>query len=209
VSLPSLDRSNRQITRDISNTLDSKGAFRFAAAATTDVSTCSVFFEFGMWNGHLRKLATAIFLPLCSYFGLMPQRLFIITERKHCLILYTRCKVCSLMYNLLYQFSQFPVSMEHLKLRKQTKKRHSCYRWTTTGLHAWPVDHSWNHAFCYRLPALYKVFICYLNANACVYVFFYNYVQLARSFTQKFYHASPLSASTVRWQNCSIRQEWT
>ena len=28
-------------------------------------------------------------------------------------------KVCSILYNLLYQFSQFSFSMKHLKLRKQ------------------------------------------------------------------------------------------
>ena len=138
----------------------------------------------------------------------MPQSLFIITERKPCLTLYTRCKVCSLMYNLLYQFSQFPVSMEHLKLRK--KKKTVAIDGPPHGSMRGPVGHSWNRAFCYKLPVLNKVLhllFKYKCFYACVWVFFYNYVQLAWSFKRKSCHASQLSASTVRWQNCSIRQE--
>ena len=46
----------------------------------------------------------------------MPQYLFFVTESKDST---HKVKMCSLLYNLLYQFSQFPVSMEHSKLQKQ------------------------------------------------------------------------------------------
>jgi len=117
----------------ISNTVGSTGEFSVAGVATPDVSSC-----WGFWVWYvkrpLRKLATKIFdlslliLGVCLnvYFSLQWVRIVFF-----CL----RGKVCSLLYNLLYQFSQFPVSMEHLKLRKQ--KWPSRYRRATTGLHEW------------------------------------------------------------------------
>ena len=43
-------------------------------------------------------------------------------------------KVCFLLYNLLYQVSQFPLPTEHLNHRKKWR---ICYRWNTTGFHEW------------------------------------------------------------------------
>lgn len=43
--------------------------------------------------------------------------------------------MCILLYNLLFQFTQFPGSMEHLKLRNKTWR--SYYRWNTKRPHEW------------------------------------------------------------------------
>jgi hypothetical protein len=43
VRLPLLNHSNKWTTRDISNNVDSTGVLRVAGAATTDVSSCSVY----------------------------------------------------------------------------------------------------------------------------------------------------------------------
>ena len=97
----------------ISNTVDSKGGLGVAGVATTDMSSCSVFSSL-VCKMQLRKLATNIFdcalLILGFYLSLQKERMsFSIYE----------LKVCSVLYNLLYQFSHFPVSMEDLKLQKQ------------------------------------------------------------------------------------------
>jgi hypothetical protein len=110
------------------------------------------------------KISYSNFIPFCSYFGCMSQRLFITTERKHCLILYMRCKVCSPMYNLLYQFSQFPVSMAHLKLRKKKKRQ-----LLSMDHHTAPCMDQWaNRGTMHSVPDCQyctKFSICYLNAN--------------------------------------------
>ena len=115
----------------VSNTVGSTGEFRVAGVTTPDVSSC-----WGFWVWYvkrpLRKLTTKIFdislltfsVSLNVYFSLHSVRI---------VFFYIRGKACSLLYNLLHQFSQFPISMEHLKLRKQKLPR--CYRRTTTGLH--------------------------------------------------------------------------
>jgi hypothetical protein len=41
--LPTIKHSNRQTTRDISNTVDSAGAMKVGGAATTEVSSYSIF----------------------------------------------------------------------------------------------------------------------------------------------------------------------
>lgn len=114
------------------------------------------------------KIRYSNFQPFCSYLGLMPQRLFIITESKHCLIPYKRCKVCSLMYNL--SVSSFHGTFEASKIKR---KRHNCYRWTTTGLHAWtsgPCNHGTMHSIT-SCQYCTKFSICYLNANTSTPVF--------------------------------------
>ena len=118
--------------------------------ATADVSSCSVFL-FWYVKGHRENLR-----PFC-YFRCIPQRLLIITESKACFSSMYEVKVCSPLYNLLYQFSQFPVSMEHLKLRKQ-KNGGIAIDGPPQGSMNGPVDHSWSSAFCYKLPVMYKVF---------------------------------------------------
>jgi len=58
------------------------------------------------------------------------------------------------MYNLLYQFTQFPVSIEYLRVRK--KKGHSCYRWTNR-----PCNHGTMH-YVTDWKYCTKFSICYL-----------------------------------------------
>ena len=74
------------------------------------------------------------------------------------------------MYNLLYQFSQFPVSMEHLKLRKPKMAEllsmghhRAAYvdRWTIHGT----VHSVTNLQYCTKFS------ICYLNSNVSTPVF--------------------------------------
>jgi hypothetical protein len=70
---PSLNRSNRWATHDISYTVDSTGAFRVSGAATNNRSLCSVFWVWYV-NG-AQKIGYKNFWLFCSYFGLVPQRL--------------------------------------------------------------------------------------------------------------------------------------
>ena len=73
---------------DISNTVDSTVALRVVEVATTDVSTCSVFL---IWYvGVTENIGCKNFRLFSFYFGLMLQRLFIITESKDSLCLQTR-----------------------------------------------------------------------------------------------------------------------
>ena len=86
----------------------------------------------------------------------MSQRLFVITKCKECLFLYIyiyEVKVCSLLCNLLYQFSQFPVSVEHLKLLKKKKNGGDAIDDLPQGSMNGPVDSSWNLAFCYKIAS--------------------------------------------------------
>jgi len=67
--------------------------------------------------------------------------------------------VRSLLYNLLYQFSQFPVFIEYLKLRKQTMAE------LLTMDHHGTMHSVTNFQYCI------KFFNCYLNANVSMPVF--------------------------------------
>ena len=69
----------------ISYTVDSPGAFRVAGVATPDMSSCS---GYTVREEATEKIRYKNFLPFCSYFGCMPQGLFIITER--IVLFYTR-----------------------------------------------------------------------------------------------------------------------
>ena len=71
---------------DISDTVDSTGAFGVVAVATTDVSSCSVFF-FNLCDKATDKIGYKNFRPICSNCGRMPPRLFIVTQSKDCLFL--------------------------------------------------------------------------------------------------------------------------
>jgi len=73
----------------ISYTVASTGTFRVAGVATADVSSCSGFVSLVRKNA-TEEIGYKNFRPLCSYFGRMPQRLFIITESKDCRFLQTR-----------------------------------------------------------------------------------------------------------------------
>ena len=77
--------------------------------------------------------------------------------------------MCSVLYNLLYQFSQFPVSMENFKIKKMEEllsmDHHRALREGTGGPLVEP---------CVLLQianSVQSVSICYLNANVSTRVF--------------------------------------
>jgi len=137
----------------ISNTVHNTGSFRVAGVATPNVSSYS-----GFWAWYvkipLRKLARKIFdisvliMGVCLnvYLSLQKGLSFSIYE----------VKVCSALYNLLYQFSQFPVSVEHLKLRKQKMaKLLSMTSHRAPWMDRWTI-HGTVHSAT-KLPVLYRV----------------------------------------------------
>jgi len=94
-----------------------------------------LFFESGTW-----KIRYKNFLPFSSYFGIMPQCLFIITERKDHLFLHMRRKASSLLHNLLYRVSYFLVSRAS-KTTNGWVATNELPQGSVYGL----VNHSWNH----------------------------------------------------------------
>jgi hypothetical protein len=76
-------------------------------------------------------------------------------------------KVCFVLYNLLYQFSQLPVSVEHLNLRKPEMAE--LVYGPTTGLQGGPFTEPCisvkNCQYCTKFS------ICYLNDNVATTVF--------------------------------------
>ena len=137
----------------ISNTVDRTDAFRVARVATPDVSSCS-----GFWVRYvrmpLRKLATKNFRPF-SYFGRMSQCLFVSTKSKDCLFLYARYK--RVLYCIIYctSFLSFQFTWNIWNFAKNGGFAiNGSQKDSMTG----PMGHSWNHAFYYKLPVLYKIF---------------------------------------------------
>ena len=146
----------------ISNIVDRRGAFRVAGVATADVSFCS---GLGVWYGkmQLRKVATKIFDLPVLILG-VSLNVYLLLQKVRMSFSIHKVKVCSLLYNLLYQFSQFPVSMEHFKRRKQKMaelllmdhhKAPCMDRWAIHG-----TVHSVTDCKYFT-----KFSICYLNVN--------------------------------------------
>ena len=100
----------------ISSAVDSKGAFRVVGVATADVSSCSRFSVLYV-KGQLRKLATNIFDLSVLILGVCLNVYLSLQNVSMSFSIY-EVKVCFLLHNLPCQFSQFPVSMENLKLPK-------------------------------------------------------------------------------------------
>jgi len=96
-------------------------------------------------NRPLRKLATKfldlsiLILGLCLnvYLSLEKVRIVVSIEEVH---------RCSVLYELLYQFSHFPVSKEHLKLPKQ-KNGGVVIDGPPKGSMNGPGGHSWSRAY--------------------------------------------------------------
>ena len=108
-----------------------------------------MFFDFGTWEGHW-EICYKYFWSFCSCFGRMLQRLFIITETKDCLFYIWNTTVFSTIW---FHVSVFSVS-SFRGIFEVSKKKNGPPRGSING----PVDFSWNCAFCYKSPLLYKVF---------------------------------------------------
>ena len=134
--------------------IDITDPFKVAAVATPDVSNCSGFL---IWDVKfpLRKFSTKV-LQFIFYFGRMPQLSFIISKTKNCLFLYTKYNF--VLYCIIYCTSFLSFQFPWIIWIFENDKCRLAIDGATQGSMNWPVDHSCNRAFCYKLPVLYNVF---------------------------------------------------
>jgi hypothetical protein len=141
------------------------------------------FFEFGMRKA-TEKIGYKNFLPFSSYFGIMPQCLFIITESKDRLFLYMRWNVFPTVRSPTLGFLVFSFhgtselqKQQMAQLLSMNHHRALCMAWwtihgtifcyrlpvrKTNGLLKSPTcigtKRAWTHLLFYSLPVLYKLF---------------------------------------------------
>jgi hypothetical protein len=87
VSFPSLNRSSGLTTAIFQMLLIARSLSKFRELQLVTCHLVQVF-ETCTWKGHWKNWPQ-IFLPFWSYFGIVSQRLFIITESKNCLFPYS------------------------------------------------------------------------------------------------------------------------
>jgi len=119
---------------------------------------CRVIF-FRFWVLHKkrppRKLVKTIFEFSVPIFSVCLNIYLSLEKVRKSFSIY-EVKVCFLLYNLLYQVSQFPLPTEHLNHRK--KNGGFAIDGTPQGFMNGRVEHLLNLSFCYILPVMYKVF---------------------------------------------------
>lgn len=135
-------------------------------AATSDASSCSVFWVW-CWNGHwksgLQKYSTLVFLFLAC----APTLMYFQWKKKVFMDSWHTCmQVQCVLYCMVYSPGFHGTSGHEKNCGVAIDE-------PPRGPSNEPVGRSWNRAFCYGLPVLYKLFWVLLIVNDSTPVFTY------------------------------------
>ena len=99
------------------------------------------------------------YFAISLLFARMPQLSFIITETRNCLFLCTKYKF--VLYCIIYCTSFLSFQFPWIIWSFENNKCRLAIDGPPQGSINWPVDHSCNRAFCYKLPVLYVFYLLF------------------------------------------------